>query len=190
MKKTIISIVSFVGIAAMVWGLVASKPVSANPTFFPVTVQTSSSTTSPAYMTAGTATSTLTLDTYSSGNPRGASKAALLIQLVASSTATVLRTNIEYSHDGIDYYQDGGTMIDGFSTTSKPFDIGQVNQFTFTYASSTAGLGSTTPSQSTTTRAVRINTPTRFVRAVFTIPVGSAAGAVWAQFVPNKEVAE
>lgn len=177
-------------LAAVVLGLSVFGVARANPLFFAVTTQTATATTSPSYMTAGTATTTLTLDTYSSGNSRAAYSATLLIQLAASSTATTLRTNIEYSQDGVDWYQDGGSLFPNFATTSKPFDIGQVNQFSLTYASSTAGLGAVPASQATTTRAVKINTPTRYVRAVFTLPTGSAAGAVWAQFVPIKEVAE
>lgn len=189
MKKYILSIAPLSLLAiVLIFGL--GPVVSANPIFFPVTTQTATATSSPAFMTAGTATSTLTLDTYSSGNPRGAMMAALLIQFVASSTSSVLNTNIEYSQDNVDWYQDGGNITTNFATSSKPFDISSVNQYRYGWLGTQAGLPAVVLTTGTTTRALYVRTPTRYVRAIFTLPVGSAAGAVWGQFVPTKEVAE
>ncbi len=189
MKKIII--ITVASLVVLVGGLMYTKTTKANPLFFPATVQTSSATTSPAYMTAGTATSTLTWDSYAAlGTYTGTLKSTLLIQLVASSTATVLTTNIEYSQDGIDWYQSNGLFAAGFSTTTNPIDIGQVNQFKFAFASSTAGLAGLATTTATTTRAIPVVVPTRFVRAIFSLAPGSTAGAVWGQFVPVKERAE
>lgn len=165
-------------------------PASANPLQTAPTTQTSTATTSPAYMTAGNATSTLLFDSYGSGTPKISDQATLLIQFSASSTVSVLNTNLEYSQDGIDWYQDGGVMENNFATTTKPFSITQVNQFSLQFASSTAGLPANKLTDSTTTRAIFVRTPTRFVRAVFTLPVGSTPGGVWAQWLASRQVSE
>lgn len=189
MKKFLIIIAAA---STMIVAFLCAGPVFANPLFFNAPyVSTAIATTTPSYMTAGTATTTLTYDTYASvGNITATLKGALLVQLVGSSTATVLNVNTEYSQDGIDWYQDAGLFNVGYATSSKPVDIGQVNQFTFAFASSTAGLGAVPALNATTSRAIPVSTPTRFVRFVFTLPVGSKSGAVWAQFVPQKEYAE
>ncbi len=189
MKKILIIIATLGSIVgALFWGGTAL----ANPLFFPATVQTASATGTPAYMTAGTGTSTLTWDSYvAAGNYTGTLKGTLLIQLAASSTATVLRANVEYSQDGVDWYQTNALFANTYSTTSTPIiDIGQVNQYSFAFASSTAGLGSVGTTTATSTRALPISVPTRFARFVFTLATGSTPGAVWAQFVPIKERAE
>lgn len=185
--KKVISIIIIAAVFVL-GGYASINVVKANPTFAPVTVQTATATSTITYMSPGVATTTLTLDTYSSGNPRLAYNATLLIQFVGTSTASILNTNIQYSQDGIDWYQDGGSLTNNFATTTKPFDIGQVNTFNYTFSSTSPSLGAAI--SATSTRAVRVNTPTRYVRALFTMPIGSANGAIWAQFVPIKEVAE
>lgn len=185
--KKVISIIT-VAIILFVGGYISIQKVKANPIFAPITVQTATATSSLIYMTPGTATTTLTLDTYSSGNSRLAMNATLLVQFVGTSTASILNIFPQYSQDGIDWYQDGGSLINNFATTTKPFDIGQVGPFNYTFSSTSPSF--VAGNNTTSTRAVRVNTPTRYVRAVFTLPIGSANGAIWAQFVPTKEVAE
>lgn len=174
--------------------------VKANPTYFPVTVQTATATTTQATMTPGTGTTTLVYDSYASGSPRAASKATLLVQLVASSSPnTKLGIAYEFSQGGpgtncsdtplaCDWFLDAGSYTFGFATTTKPFDIGQLNQYVWTYASTTlpGGVAGVT---STSTRAIGIPTPTRFTRVVITM-IGTAGGSVWAQIVPQKETVE
>ncbi len=168
-----------------------SNIVKANPYVSATPIRTATATTTVTYMTAGTATTTLTYDTFLVGSntiaTTKASYAALLIQFTGSSTASTLRTNIEYSDDGIDWYQDGGSSFN-FSTTTKPYDIGQVAFFSYNFSSTTAGLGA--GNATTSTRAVLLNTPLRFTRAVFTLPSGSLNGAVWATIIPTKERSE
>lgn len=177
--------------------------VKANPLFFPQTKSTATATTTINYMTAGTATTTLVYDSYTSGNPTGVLKGALLLQVVASSTNTTIRVNQEFSQgpeDGVtdclvtptacDWYQDSGSFSPNYSTSSRPFDLSVVNQYSLNFASSTAGLGAVSAQSGTTTRAISVNVPTRYTRFIFTIPVGSQAGGVWAKFVPVKERAQ
>src|SRR4051812_45173783 len=78
--------------------------VSANPLYFPVASNVTA-TTSVTYFTTGTATTTLTtLDAYASTSGRAADNSVLLIQMAASSTSSVLQGKVEYSQDGIDWY--------------------------------------------------------------------------------------
>lgn len=177
--------ITIIALLAIIVG--TAHTAEANPIFFPTTCQTATATTSVTYMSAGLATTTLSCDSYSSGNPRGALRMSLLTQFAATSSS-ILKINIEYSQDNIDWYQDGGNINFNFATTTKPFDIGQVNSYTYNYSSTTPGLGAAL--NATSTRIVLINTPTRYVRAVYTIPSGSTAGAVWAQLVPIKEASQ
>lgn len=170
--------------------LTAFAVVRANPLQFVPTVQTATATTSPSYMTSGKATSTLVFDSYAVGQIKATDQAVLFLSLSASSTSTIFNTDIEYSQDNIDWYQDGGTFENGFATTTKPFNLSQVNEYAWQFSSSTAGLPAPSASNATSTRALYIKTPTRYVRAVFTLPAGSTAGAVWAQWVPSRQVSE
>lgn len=191
MKKLIIAFGILLGIGTA--GVVYGSPF----TFLvPATTSNNTSTTTTSYMTAGLATTTLTCDSYSVtcvttgaiARPLGYNRAILLLQMVASTTGTTLRINTEYSQDGIDWYQDGGAAVENFATTTKPFDVSQVAQYNLNFASSTAGLGAV-PNvvNSTTTRAIILKTPTRFIRAIFTVPIGSGAVGVWAQMTPSRD---
>ncbi|MES2060208.1 MAG: hypothetical protein V4438_04225 [Patescibacteria group bacterium] len=195
MKKylKIVAVMGSIFITALLLVGLTSKSASANPSFFvPYAYITglTAATGTPAYLTPGTATTTLVYDTNNSGSTYKTNSATLLLELVGSTTGTILKTDLEYSQDGIDYYQDGGVGPEVFSTTTRPVDISYVNSFSLTFASSTAGLAAVSATQATTTRAMNIKTPTRFVRAVFSLPIGSKNGAVWAQLVPNKEKSE
>lgn len=192
----------YIIISVLIIGLgIFTLTVKANPLFFPPTVQSASATTTLTYMTAGTATTTLVFDTYnaSSGVFTPTLSDALLIQFTGSSTGSLLKINLEYSHGyngvecvsnptGCDWYEDPAPSGSGYATTTKPFDLGQVNQFSLAYASSTptlGGIGAT--SINPAKRILSVKSPTRYVRAIFTLPVGSTNGAIWAQFVPLKE---
>ncbi len=201
MKKLIIALGALLGIGVLGLGM---GVVYGNPLSFLAPLATNTATTSPTYMTAGTATTTICYDSFSAtgsctavatgatGRPLSSDRVALLVQMVASSTLTPLiqlRVNTEYSQDGIDWYQDGGTAQNNFATTTKPFDISQVPQYNLNFASSTAGLGAVPAgvTTATTTRIIVLTTPTRFVRAIFTVPIGSGASNVWAQLVPSRQ---
>lgn len=166
--------------------------VHANPSYFAPQAKTALATTSPAYILPGTATSTVTYDSFntdgtneSSGpqNPIAANSATLLVQFTASSTSSVLNVAIERSDDGIDWYQDN---LSALATTTPAQNIGVPTSYTWTYATSTIG-GVVNPTNRLG-KSLFIQTPTRYTRAVFTA-VG-ANSAVWAQFVPTKEAAE
>lgn len=143
--------------------------VRANPFYFPASVATSAATTTPAYLAIGTATSTLTFDSYAQGQTKATDKGVLLVQAVASSTSSVYLFTFQYSQDGIDWYSDNTQPA---TTTSTVVTAPQV--FTFTAAGT-----------ATSSRAIPVSFPTRYVRVVTSIT--GAAGAVWQQIVPQRQ---
>lgn len=180
MKKTTKIILGIIGAFAFAGIAFAASTVFVN------TVQTSSNpvaTSTIVYMTPGTATTTLTYDSYPSG-VSATNGAALFLQVTASSTATKYLINEEYSQDGIDWYQGTFSSLNGYATTTIPTNISQIPQWIWTYASSTPGLGAVTASVNTDARMIHIQTPTRFIRVIITMT--GANGAIWAQLVPQK----
>ena len=162
--------------------LVGYPTVKANPSFF-IRQQTNSATSTLAYLSAGTGTTTLTFDLGASG-AQGADSAILNTQFTASSTSSVLKVYLEYSQDGVDWYQNNlGTQ----ATTSAQQDIGTSEQyFLWKFASSTPGYGAIT-NTNITNKVITIPTPERYVRATYTMPAGSSAGAIWASFVAKRQ---
>jgi len=169
---------------------------SANPLgFFRTSSVDGVATTSPAYMTPGTATTTKYFDTGSSNN-FATDNAVFALQFTGSSTDSSVSVAFEYAAgvDGsnckttptaCDWYKDGTLDIAGFSTTSQASNVTVPNSFTMSFASTTQGgaVGSST-------RALRLITAptyTRYIRAVITMPAGSLNGAVWGEFIGKKQ---
>lgn len=162
------SLIAFAVIAVSV-GIV--KTVKASPIYFPPTTQTALATTSPAFIGNGTGTSTLTFNAYFSGSPTAARNAVLLTQFAASSTSAILTMSIQYSQNGIDWYDNDLGSGNGTSTVT---DVSSAQTYKWT------PVGTATSS-----KAIYIITPTQYVRVVYSLL--GAAGAVWGQFVPEKE---
>ncbi len=189
MKKYIYTIgaIAMLGLLLLVSGIFTR--VEASPSYFPPPVKTSTATTSPVYMTPGTATSTLTFDSYYQSTLSQNTKtdsAVLLTQFAGISLTSVLAINVEYSEDGVDYYKDD---LNSFSATTSPTTsyLNANNTFTWTFASSTpGGAGVTAATGATSTKAINIPTPTRFMRVIYSIT--GANGAVWGELVPTKEM--
>ena len=168
-KKIIAGIVGFIGILAF------ASVSSANPSFFPPTVQTGAATTSVAYLAAGSGNTTLIFDSYTTtGSTYKTDKATLLLQTAASSTSSVFNVSFQFSQDGIDYYADN---LDQGATTTTSRNISLANSYVWTAAGT-----------ATSSKAISITTPTRYVKAI--VSVSGAAGAVWQQIVPVKEKSE
>jgi hypothetical protein len=178
-------------------GLVAFATITfAMPSFFPTNASSATATTTVEYLRFNTtsATSTpLVYDAYgiagtnqiSSGNRYAANKAVLLLQLKASSTATVIKADLEYSMDGVDWYQDNLTAS---ATAGASEAIATPNSYSWTYASTTVGGAAVTGSTNTGAKVLYIDTPTRFVRVIMS--VAGANGAIWAAIQPIKEQAQ
>lgn len=169
----------------------------ANQSYFSSQAKSSVATTTIAFMTPGTATTTVLYDSYqqfgtnetSSYTPRTTDGSALLIQFTATTTTSVLGWRYEYSDDGVDWYGDSYVPTISNATTTGTQSLTNINQYTWTFSSSTNFCDSTvsTATNNRGCKVVNVQTPTRYVRAVFFLPTGSSNGAVYAQFVPRKQ---
>lgn len=167
-------------------------PTHANVGGFPAGAKTATATTTPAVMTPGTGTSTVTYDSYSLNGTNQPSQgvvtytdsASLLVQFTASTTASKLKIAYEYSQDGIDWYADGVTAYFA-STTTGVITVTPPNSMSWTFASTSVGGGSVLANNNIATEILNVKTPTRYVRAV--ISDTGANAEVWAQFVPKKQ---
>jgi hypothetical protein len=163
----------------------------ANPSFFANGTSTNNAaSTTPAFMGAGTGTSTTPVfDAYAqarSGVTTKADSASLLTQFCASSTATVLNTGVEYSQDGIDWYQN--YVLDPSqlaATTSPTYTLVTPFSYSKKFASTSLNGAIQSPANSCVNLAEVIPTPFRFTRVVNSMTGGN--GSVWSQLVPVKE---
>jgi hypothetical protein len=154
--------------------------VKANPSFF-IRQQSASATTTVSYMTAGTATTTLVFDTgvNAAGSTDGA---VLLTQFTASTTASQVAYTFEYSQDAVDWYSD---RLDNGATTTPQINLSTETTYLLTgVGERNGGVAGTS---STTLRAIVAKTPTRYIRAIYTIPVGSGNGAVYGEFIAKRQ---
>lgn len=148
----------------------------ANPSFFTrQATNTSFATTTVAFMSAGAATTTLAMD-LGAGTAQGADSAVLLQQFTGSTTAASLYTTIEYSQ--------GVAGVDCVATQAAcNWFLGSATTTTATGLRAGGGISVA----STTLTAVTVTTPTRYVRAVFSIPAGGVSGAVYAEFAAKRQ---
>lgn len=162
------------GLSIFLTAFLIINEAEANPFFFQRS-QSATATTSVVYMTPGTATTTVTLDTLSD---RGAISAALLVQYTGSTSAAVIDHTIEYSMNGIDW----------FGQDSYPGTL-SIGQATIHHASTTVthrwGAGSATAS--TTRRTFEYSVPTRYIRATLSVPIGADRGALYAELNAKSE---
>ena len=194
MKKRLTYIISSI---AVLLGLVGgvywlTLPVLGNVSQKLSPCQTATATTSLNHMQAGLATTTLTCDFYSgatnittaASNPTLADGAYLNFMVAPSSTAlSVVNINLLVSENGQDWFH--------VSTTSPSVggNIGNIATFTFNQSASTTYdyRAVTAANSATTTRNVEILTPMRYIRAVFTVPVGAQPSAIYAEVVGKKQ---
>jgi len=179
----------FAGVALIVLGamfLMRPSDTDANHAVYAQACQTNDfGTTSLNVITAGTGTTTLPCNL----GVDGANEATILIQQGGASPLSTLRMDVQYSQDGIDWYAaSGGWNIEEGTASTSP-SIGDVQSYTLTFASSTINRSVVTNANSaTTTRAVRVRVPTKWVRAVFYAPVGATQSLLWAQIIPRTEI--
>lgn len=153
---------------AMVGVLMFAYQAKANPSDFNV-VKSAVATTTQVYIASGGNATTSAYDSFN-GDPNASNSGVLFLQFTASSTSSVLGVTFQYSQDGIDWYGD-----DTGAATST--NINLVNTYSWTAAGT-----------ATTSKVITMPTPTRFVRAVYTMT--GAAGGVWSSFVVKKETPE
>lgn len=155
---------------------------------------TTLSTTSISYMTIGAATTTLTCNTSLNRiGVDGLNGAVMALQVTASSTG-LTNFRFEYSEDGIDWYSDNlysfGGVDTGLSTTTDTNVIWDSNHHTHSikFASSTNACNDDTiPNNNRNCYMIPVPTPTKWVRAVFSIPSGTTNSGVWAQIIGTGE---
>ena len=148
-------------------------------------------------MTAGTATTTKYFDAQADGG-LAADSAVIAVQMSASSTLGILNMNLEYAQgtSGVDctatptkceWYADN---LDSRVASSSPtITLSAAKSYSWTFASSTPGLGAAVGGATgqTSRKIISVETPTRYVRAIFTVPIGAGNASVWAEWVTKRE---
>lgn len=183
--------------------LIHAVPVHANPNAF-TRKQSASATTTLAYMTPGTATTTAIIDCQQGGSSSfGCDSGALMLQFTASSTSSTLLVNEEYAQgisgvdcvatpNACDWYEGNQSVINGLATTTltasgNAYDITGVPQFSFKFASSTIGGIGISTTNNLANRLITFQSPTRYIRFVFSLKLAGANGAVWWDIVTKKQ---
>lgn len=147
------------------------------------------STSTVRYMSAGTGTTTLVCDLYNNNQaPTLADIANLKIQFAGSSTLATLNAETQYSADGIDWYS--ANRQNG--TTTQQITLNPPFSFVLPFASSTPdGSAVNAANSATSSRITWLDTPTRYVRIIFSITTAasnvSRGGAFWAEIVSQKQ---
>lgn len=185
---------ALIAIAAIIFAITMSVSyVQANPSFFlrQNNGVSTTATSSIVYMSAGTATTTYYLDAGAAA--AGSVDSAVFTEiLTGSSTATTLNTSFEYASGGdcianpnsCEWYSDRVSV--GTSTVSNGV-LGMNPSFTYQLQFASTTLNGAAGAAIKTTRIFSFPTPTRYVRAVLTMPVGSTAGSIWGEFVAKRQ---
>lgn len=173
--------------------------VKANPLFFTEN-PSATATTSLTYLVTGTTgtTTSKVLDSFKSGVNTGTKDAVLLFQFAASSTNTIYQWRYEYSQGGngvdcvvtpkqCDWYPLTETILTSTATTTPIQLPSGPYEYAWKFASSSQGALALDGTEGTSTLAVLVPTPTRYVRAVVFLQKGSANGAVWSDWIGKKE---
>lgn len=180
------TIVAITTATLLIWGT-----ARANPTMFPPSAYTAVATSTLAYMSPGTATTTLTYDAYgicgtneASQTLTGADDAQVNLQITASSTGPTINARVEESQDCIDWYPVAVPIANATSTlyTSNPYQ----NYSLVISTSTVSGYGGSGTSQRVH-ESFSIPIPERAVRVVFYDPAGGNNYGLWAQIVPSKQ---
>lgn len=141
----------------------------------------STATTSSVYMTAGTATTTRTLDATQGRTLPKADNALVVFQYTATNTAAILKARVEDSYDGIDWYPRAAATNANATTTVMTEAFSELS-FRMATGTDFGGSGSATRIH----QSFQITVPSNYVRVVFY--GGSGVGALWANIYPVKEV--
>ena len=182
-KYLILGICFVIGVVSLSF---FSQEADANPDQI-LTKETAVATSTVTYITAGTATTTLTWDTQEDGG-FSVHEATLNIMFAATNTTSILNIQVQHSQNGTDWFPGAPGNLTAYATTSTPFDIGTIQTVSYRFSSTTQNqLAVTNAGSATSTRSVRIPVPERYVRAVFSIDPAGGNGAFWAQFVGKRE---
>lgn len=185
----------YIAAAIVVLGVGVASAAFANPFYTGTRAVTATATSTQAYLRPGLATSTLPIyDSYetggtnqtNSGNNTIPNTVTILLDGAASSTASVVSATCEFSDNyspstgNGDWYQN-----EIFSTTTVPQNIGIVNSFQFTYASSTVGAAGVPANTNRFQKLITCPVPLRYVRLV--VSASGNNSSIWAAIIPTKQ---
>lgn len=163
-----------------------SNRVAAQPSTFCYD-QTSGATTTLVYMTAGTATTTLTATNCVGDGAYALDSAVVDIEYTASSSNSTLNMRVEHSFDNKDWFPSGTIVSSAATTTVIGYPYGDYRFGSGATTTDPGGSGLTTRMHSS------INIPIYgpYIRVRFyasgTANVGNN-GALWAQIIGKREV--
>ena len=182
-NKIFLSLVALVYASALIYAVVSSpQQAKANPSTVntcttyggdTTTADSTYATSSLAYMTPGTATTTLSCSIDRTD------EADVLIALKASSTATTLGWRVEFSRNNQDWYAADNAFDPGVASSTEA-TAANFTKYTWTYASSTPeeNQGKT----DTAFKRIHLtNLGNKYMRIKFYLPAGSQNGAVQAE---------
>lgn len=156
----------------------------ANQSTFCYGESTSAATSSPNYMTPGTATTTLTTSTRCASRDVPLDSLVATLQLIASSSTSRINGGIEQSMDGIEWYPASTNLQ---ATTSPSYTLDSAGLFSLGFASSTPG-GAIVPSYNNRiTRLIDMPTNMPYARIWLANSIGAGRVAVWAQFIGQRQ---
>lgn len=158
-------------------------PLTKAAVYLLVPSKTATATTTVAYLTPGTATTTLSSDLYSASSNTKANGALVAFQYTASSSAAALKARVEYSNDGVDWYAESIPLAETATTTLMTTTFREYSWNNFATTTDYGGSGTA----SRIHQSFSIATPTRYVRVKFYVPAGAGNGALWASLTPNKD---
>lgn len=182
---------------------VGAVEVKANPSFFTqfqniyANATSGTATSSPYFVTPGTAQATSTIYGDVGKGNQGSDSAVLALQINASSTLSAPVWRYEYAQDtagvdctktplACDWYSDNQLNFTNASTT---YEVNVVKTYTWNYSSST-DMCSTSAAIATNNRGckmVSVLVPTRYVRAVIYSTAASKNFSVWGNFITKQQ---
>ncbi len=163
---------------------------------------TASSTTTPNFMTPGTATTTLYAPSNCTDDMYAMKSIGLLVQFSATNTTSTLLVTQEVAQGayGIDcyatplncdWYAVSAPDLVGYATSTIPsiLDVAPIPTYTWKFASTTQG-GATNPLLNRAMKYLTFNSPARYTRFIFSLAIGGSNGAVYAQVIGKKEIGQ
>lgn len=180
-----------IGIAIVALALLGVGIAGANPSVVinssGTTCRSASATSSVSYMTAGTATTTVSCDLFALGaGSADALPKDLFVRVyqTASSTNSAVASRFEWSDDNITWYADSALTTTDVASSS--FMVGDYKEYKWIYASTTPGAG-VIGTSNTGGRTFSVPVRARYVRGMFYVPTGNAASGLWVGYTGLRE---
>ncbi len=178
-KKILIGVVSILFLAGV--GLGFANHTSANPAEYCIN-STADSTSTVVAMSAGAATTTLTLTNCASSPTTDGAYVQFQYLVTSASNTAKLVARVEHSQNKVDWYSESNPVT---SLATSTVLSGDSASFFFNLASTTDAGGSGTVQR--LHRAFSINTPTKYTRVIFTVPQSGGTGSLYAEAVGKNQ---